>query len=626
MRLKLSIIFLCGLLSACGSTPKQVKKPEPLTPQPEITEPSTNINTAATLFDKAAKRRGADRIQLLYSARDAALDEKAWGLLNQIITDLNRRDGSNRTKNTLLQAYANAKLGQFARAKRQLDGVQNKLINPNQYYWHQLAMGEVYLGQQQTAQAMPFLMRASEAAHKHSLEDDALLTTLWQTLKKLPQSTLNELNTGSAIQRGWVNLALYTQVYLGDSTALEQALNNWQRRYPDHPGTRVLPADRVALVSLAPFTINRLAVLLPQTGRYANVAQHLLSGVTAALDSHSFEEVRFIDSQLSSSEISLALTEFNPDFVIGPLIKEHLNKVKDANLLQNYPSLILNTSEQSRTSLEHFYFALAPEHEIQQGVHHFVAADYQNPLVLAPSTPSGERLTAYFSQQWRTYTDSEPLIGFYENSKDMEATIKSVLEVSQSERRIKRIRSLFTKVVDAETRSRRDIDAIYILGDAIQTRLVKPFIDVNVSTFATKIPLYASSKSHSFATDKTDKRDLAGLYFTEIPWMLPFNYQKPGLRKDYDALYDEAPDLAQRLFAMGVDAVNLVPHLRQLATLEGKQFAGLTGALSLDNSGYIQRRLQWAQYRNRDIIKRNLKDDAPAPKSTLLDLTFSARP
>ena len=238
---------------------------------------------------------------------------------------------------------------------------------------------------------------------------------------------------------------------------------------------------------------------------------------------------------------------------------------------------------------------------------------YQKPMLLAPENTNGQRLVDFFNQQWQRYSETKPQIGFYENNQDMPKTISSLLEVDQSKERIKTIKALFKQEVESETRSRSDIDVIYILGDAIETRLIKPYLDVNVSTFSERIPLYASSKSHSKQIDSTDKGDLDGLYFTELPWMLNSQITQHNLREQYNLLWPEQADISQRLFAMAYDAVLVINDIRQLSLMPGNQFSGLSGKLSVNSNGHLQRVLDWAQYTNRQIKSVQLKTQRPVP-------------
>ena len=42
--------------------------------------------------------------------------------------------------------------------------------------------------------------------------------------------------------------------------------------------------------------------------------------------------------------------------------------------------------------------------------------------------------------------------------------------------------------IKSELRNRRDIDMIYVVGLPLETKLLKPYIDVNISPFADIIP------------------------------------------------------------------------------------------------------------------------------------------
>ncbi|MEL7387477.1 MAG: penicillin-binding protein activator, partial [Pseudomonadota bacterium] len=415
------------------------------------------------------------------------------------------------------------------------------------------------------------------------------------------------------VQQGWVNLALYHQVYLGAPVELHQAMNNWLRRYPGHPAAEVLPKKVTELVQIEPLNVNRLAVLIPQSGANERLGDALKAGVLAALDGQSLEQTLFIDESLSAAEISLKLSEFNADFVIGPLLKSNIEKLTSAQTLVDYPVMHLNTFDGERISQQHFFFALSPEHEVQQALERFLTAGYQKPMLLAPNNSNGQRLVEYFNTQWQRYSEVKPQIGFYAGKEDMPKTITGLLEVDQSKERINVVKSLFKQEVESETRSRSDVDVIYILGDATETRLIKPYLDVNVSTFAERIPLYASSKSHSKQIDRTDKGDLDGLYFTELPWMLDGQISQHNLRQQYESLWPENADISQRLFAMAFDAASMLGDVKQLSMVQGKRFSGISGQLSIASNGYVTRSLDWAQYKDKQIIAVDLATEQPIP-------------
>lgn len=612
MRLKLvSLLIILSGLSACSTTEKPTKNSDSINTSANALQ--NQATSADAIYKLALNRTGADKIQLLYSARDAAISEQSWPLLENICNELEQTPSVDKIQNRLYIAYAQKQQNKNDQALVILQSLDGQLKQPEHFAWHQYLTASIYASQNFPKRAAPYFFRASETANKNNIEIPALQSALWDNLTKLSSYALERFNRGSVIQQGWTNLALYHQVYANSGVELDQAINNWRRRYPGHPAVAILPEQDEALADLAPVNIERLAVLLPQSGANERLGDALKAGILAGLDKQTISDTVFIDENLATQVLSEQLSQFNPDFVIGPLLKANIDKLAQAKTLIDTPTLHLNTFDGERLSLQHYFFALNPEHEVQQALEHFLAKGYQKPMLLAPNNANGQRLVDYFNIQWQRYSETKPQIGFYNDNKDMPNTITSLLEVDKSKQRIKTVKSLFKQEVESETRSRSDIDAIYILGDAIETRLIKPYLDVNVSTFAQRIPLYASSKSHSKQIDRTDKGDLEGLYFTELPWMLNATVKQHNLRNQYNTLWPANADISQRLFAMAYDAVSVLSDIRQLSVMPGNKFTGLSGKLSVNTSGHIERTLDWAQYTNRRIKAVQLETKQPVP-------------
>ena len=612
MRLKLvGLLIILSGLSACSTTEKPIKKNDNVSNSANVLE--NKPTTAQSLYQLAQNRQGGDKIQLLYSARDAAISEKKWPLLEQIGRELEKVASVDEIQNRLYIAFALKQQDKNDQALVILHSLDGQLAQPEHFAWHQFLTASVYASQNFPKKAAPYFFRASQTAVKNNIDIPQLNQQLWANLQHLSPYALERFNRGSVIQQGWVNLALYHQVYANNGVELDQAINNWRRRYINHPAGAILPEHDEALAKITPLTINRLVLLLPQSGPNERLGDALKAGALAALDNKNIDETIFIDENLSAAEIAVEIEKIKPDFVIGPLLKANIDKLIAAKTLLDIPTLHLNTYEGNSISLQHYFFALSPEHEVEQALEHFLTKGYQKPMLLAPSDANGQRLVEFFTKQWQRYSDTKPQIGFYDNKKDMPTTIARLLEVDQSKERIDTVKSLFRREIENEPRSRSDIDVIYILGDAIDTRLIKPFLDVNISTFADRIALYASSKSHSKQIDLTDKGDLDGLYFTELPWMLDGQVKLQNLRKEYDSLWPDQADISQRLFAMAYDAVSISQSIRQLSVMPGDQFNGLSGKLSVNSNGYIERTLEWAQYTNRRIEPVELETQRPVP-------------
>ncbi len=95
--------------------------------------------------------------------------------------------------------------------------------------------------------------------------------------------------------------------------------------------------------------------------------------------------------------------------------------------------------------------------------------------------------------------------------------------------------------------------------------------------------------------------------------MLEGQIQQHNLRQQYDSLWPEHADINQRLFAMAFDATSMLGEVKQLSMVQGKRFTGISGDLSIASNGYVTRSLDWAQYKNKQIIAVDLPTEQPIP-------------
>lgn len=612
MRLKVIslVIGILSGLSACSTTekvPNSVSKKDP------SHTPTTTTLNASGLYSKAMSKQGISKIQLLYAAREAAINENDWLTLENACVALESKSSVDHVQNKLYVALARKEMANYTAALSILQTLSEQLKLPEHRGWHQYLMGSIYASQKLPKKGLVHYFKAADIAAQNKLTLAGLNNEIWQALQQLSSYALERFDRGSVTQQGWVKLAKYQQIYLGAGVELHQAMNNWQRRFVNHPASYILPTEVTKTALLEPYQTKKLAILLPQSGASERLGAALKNGFLAATDT-SDSEVFFIDEMRPKAEIEQQLQLNQADFVIGPLLKNNIEKLAQSDILQSLPAIHLNVHNQAQTNDKHYHFALDPKHEVEQALVHFLAKKYQKPMLLAPNNNSGKRLVEHFTTQWQQYSEAQPEVGLYTDSKNMAEVIAALLEVDSSKQRIKNIERLYRKIeLESETRSRRDIDVIYILGNSAETRLLKPYLDVNVSTFAPRIPLYASSRSYSRRIDTTDKNDLEGLYFTEQPWMLPDAIDNRSLRTQYMQLWPEQADIEQRLFAMAYDAVSLIKEIKQLAKIPGRELIGLTGYLSIKSDNIIHRRLKWAQYQKQKIRLVNLNEQAPLP-------------
>ena len=145
----------------------------------------------------------------------------------------------------------------------------------------------------------------------------------------------------------------------------------------------------------------------------------------------------------------------------------------------------------------------------------------------------------------------------------------------------------------SSTRSRRDIDAIYLIANPEQTAMLMPSIEVTVSADSEKVPVFVGSSGNNYRFNDKGITHLNQLNVSEIPWFLTPSEVSP---QTINALWPKINQSQLRLFAMGHDSLELISQLAQMALFPEYSLKGLTGDLSLNDNGQIQRQLSWAKF------------------------------
>lgn len=454
---------------------------------------------------------------------------------------------------------------------------------------------QYYQSQQQLIPAVQWLLTQDELAGNNQA-DGAMQLLLWQHLIQLAPDEIQQLQQQARPRaQAWLELLQTALAFHGEQSSMQQALNDWQSRHPAMPAITDLPAAITNLAQTQPFQPKRLGVILPLSGPLKALGESVQLGLIAA-STNSERQLIFVDSQQDANTIFQALQTAQVEFVIGPLLREDVDKVQ-ALPAWPWPTLFLNSKPAEKAAVaDQFYFALSAEDEAVQMVELFRQKQYQHPVLIHAVNPIGQRMAQQFRQHWQQLNGTAVESYSYSSQEELRQLINTFLETSASTERVKELEKLIGRPVKAEMHSRLDVDAIYLLADPAQTRLFKPFIDVTVSPTAPRLPIYASSRSHSLAIDRTDIKDLTGLTLTEMPWLLPIQ-PKPALRAEYEQLFAEQDETSQRLFAMGHDAMQLISRLKQQQQFPALVFHGLTGHLRLTTDQQIQRQLTLAQYR-----------------------------
>jgi len=281
--------------------------------------------------------------------------------------------------------------------------------------------------------------------------------------------------------------------------------------------------------------------------------------------------------------------------VIGPLLKSSVDAyIQQTEIWQ--PTLLLNLPIKQQIAPHHMVLSMDPKDEAIQAATTLSRQNFRHPIIYSQSDSVSQRITNTFASQWLKITGELPETIFFNGENGMQDQLKSSLGIKQSDIRIKEIDKRIRQKLKTEERNRRDVDMIYLVGSPNETRLLKPYIDVNISPFAKAVPIFASSRSHSDNADSSDSRDLTGLRFTEMPWLLKSKQQNTSLKALNEQIWPEKNDSLKRIFAMGYDSLSLIDKFQAFKHNPYIRHFGQTGIIQMNKDGILTRSLLWGSY------------------------------
>lgn len=423
---------------------------------------------------------------------------------------------------------------------------------------------------------------------------------IWSELQRVPEERLRSLieSESSPDLTGWLELALIVRENVGDVRQQLIAIDDWTNAHRSHPAARNLPGDLVLLRELANRQPQNLAVLVPLSGPLEKAGRAIRSGLLAAwyearAAGREAPAISFFDTALNDDVYNVykqAVFE-GADLVIGPLDKNRVQRLQSQASL-TVPVLALNYGDERRPAPDNFYqFGLAPEDEAIQVADQAWQEGYRRAMVLAPSTDWGRKVSDAFVRRWERQGGSITSKSLFTQPDQYLYTVKSALNIDDSERRERSLRSLSERELVFEPRRRQDIDLIFMVAFPPQARQLKPILNYQ---YATAIPVMGTSHLYSGTPNRERDEDLNGVQFVEMPWKL----NQSELEQSVEQAFNEEFSGYETLIALGVDAYHLHPRLTQLQRFPMARVFGVTGTLSLDDSRRVHRELTWATIQN----------------------------
>jgi outer membrane PBP1 activator LpoA protein len=449
---------------------------------------------------------------------------------------------------------------------------------------------------------------------------------IWQMLTTLPLSTLQRLTTNvrSDVYQGWVELALAHADAGAEAENRQQAFDQWQTLFPDHPATGSFVTALVTPGAFDGFStevgdIDTVAVLLPLTDSRAGAASAAIrDGLIAAREQASrngtVPDLRFYDVGVNPA---FARTAFETavregaDAVIGPLRKDAVAAIITQRLIP-VPTITLNTvdtSSSQSSGANVVQFGLAPEDEARAAAARAMALSLTNAIILQSDDSRGDREARAFQDSMFARGGDIVHVAVLPNDQyDYSEQIRAALAIDDSDSRFRTLSSTLGERLFFEPAIRQDVDVVFLALGNEQARSVRPQLDF---FRARGIPRFATSRVAAIGQDVKVNRDLNTIYFTDAPWMLDPSLDQDPVKRAIVSQFPSASGVFGRLYALGADAWRLVSSLDVIVA--GERLDGFTGQLSLGIDGRINRQLNWAQYQDGVAVpvKRVAPDDDP---------------
>lgn len=393
-------------------------------------------------------------------------------------------------------------------------------------------------------------------------------------------------------------------------------LNKWLQDKVNNNDLELLPEQITQFIKFNSDGSQKIAVLLPLTGRLSSQGEAIKQGLLTAYlekvqqakeNNNQYDtSIDFIDTgsfdTLKSSVSNEMLASY--DTIIGPLLRSHVNAINSMKLSNTKKLLlnknsILNSSDINVRNLVGT-FSLSPEQEAAQIVALMRDQNILNPVLISDNASISKRMVDAFMKSWASSKLNDtnyfaPQIITYEDNKGMRVGITSALDVLQSQRRIKQLTNLTQDRLISVTRNRRDVDAFVVFARPDDVELINPIIESSISLFSEKqLPVFASSYSYDHKQNKNSQRDLRNLIFIDMPWLLPSG-RETQLSNQVDILFNQPPSTFLRLFAFGYDSLSIADNLAKLTTFDHMNHQGLSGILSANEQNELIRQLDYIQ-------------------------------
>jgi outer membrane PBP1 activator LpoA protein len=357
-----------------------------------------------------------------------------------------------------------------------------------------------------------------------------------------------------------------------------------------------------------------IALLLPLKGPVAAQASAVRDGFLTAFYQTKRDnppKLSIIDTyERDIGEAYQEAIQRGADFVVGPLTKADLTRLVAAKQM-DVPTLALNSLESDEKLIKNlFQFSLSPKDEAKEIATQAWDDQHKRFMVIAPGNAWGKGIVATFQRHWESLGGHLIDQFFYLNKSELNAGIYQLFHLDKAEKRALQVSQIIQEKCRFIADRRRDFDAIFLVANPSEARQIIPLLRFY---YAINMPIYAISAAYSGISSESLDRDIEGLIFVDMPWILSSGQLSQTLSEMQTLIRQQWPQLYvnyARLYGLGVDAYLLIPAIHHFSELKNFSFSGASGMLHLLESQHIYRELSWARIENGE--PHLLKNPSPA--------------
>ncbi|EGT4350863.1 penicillin-binding protein activator [Cronobacter sakazakii] len=198
-----------------------------------------------------------------------------YGELPQNLTDIQRREAS------LLEAQIKLAQQDYQGAAALLDKISPTDLNDEQKarYWQ----AKIDASQGRPSLELLRALIAQEPLLQGAAKQKNIDAT-WQALSQMSadQAKALVINADENTLQGWLDLQRVWLDNRNDPKMLQAGVKDWQTRYPQNPGAKMLPSQLANLQNYKPASADKIALLLPLNGQAAVFGRAIQQGFEAA--------------------------------------------------------------------------------------------------------------------------------------------------------------------------------------------------------------------------------------------------------------------------------------------------------------------------------------------------------